>query len=54
LKIKLKDHHFDTTEVIEAESQVVLNSLAEHNFEDAFKNKWQKHWVWCICAEGDY
>jgi hypothetical protein len=24
LKIKLKDLHFDTTEVIEAESQVVL------------------------------
>jgi hypothetical protein len=29
-KIKLKGHHFDTTEVIEAESQTVLNTLAEH------------------------
>jgi hypothetical protein len=34
LKIKLKGRHFDTTEVIEAESQAVLNTLTEH---DAFK-----------------
>jgi hypothetical protein len=34
--IKLRDHHFDTTEVIYAESQVVLNILTEHNFQDAF------------------
>jgi hypothetical protein len=37
LKIKLKGRHFDTTEVIEAESQAVLNTLAEHDFQDAFK-----------------
>jgi hypothetical protein len=36
LKIKLKGRHFDTTEVIEAESQAVLNSLTEHDFQDAF------------------
>jgi hypothetical protein len=34
LKIKLKCRHFDTTELIEAESRVVLNI----NFQDAFKN----------------
>jgi hypothetical protein len=28
-------HHFDT---IEAESQAVLNSLKEHDFQGAFKN----------------
>jgi hypothetical protein len=38
LKAKLKGQHFDTTEVIEAESQAVLNSLTEHGFQDAFKN----------------
>jgi hypothetical protein len=38
LKIKLKGLHFDTTEVIEAESQAVMNTLTEHNFQDAFKN----------------
>jgi hypothetical protein len=39
LKIKLKDRHFDTTEVIEAESQAVLNTLTEHDFQDAFKKR---------------
>jgi hypothetical protein len=41
LKIKLQDRHFDTTEVIEAESHAVLNTFTEHGFQDAFK-KWQK------------
>jgi hypothetical protein len=31
-KIELKGRHFDTTEVMEAESQAVLNSLTEHDF----------------------
>jgi hypothetical protein len=42
LKIKLKGCHFDTTEVIEGESQAVLNTLRGHNFQDTF-TKWQKH-----------
>jgi hypothetical protein len=37
LKIKLKSRHFDTTEVIKAESHVVLNTLTEHDFQDEFK-----------------
>jgi hypothetical protein len=37
LQIKLKGRHFDTTEVIEAESQAVLNALTEHVLQDAFK-----------------
>jgi transposase len=41
LKIKLNGRRFDTTEVIEAESQAVLNTLTEHVFQDAFK-KWRK------------
>jgi hypothetical protein len=32
LKIKLKGHRFDTIEVIEAESQAVLNTLTENVF----------------------
>jgi hypothetical protein len=39
----MKGRHFDTTEVIVAESQVVLNTVTEHDFQDAFK-KWQKRW----------
>jgi hypothetical protein len=42
VKPKLNGHHFDITEVIEADLQAVLNTLTEHNFQDAFK-KWQKH-----------
>jgi hypothetical protein len=37
LKIKLKGRHFDTTEAMEAESQAVLNTLTEHDLQDAFK-----------------
>jgi hypothetical protein len=53
LKIKLKGRHFDTTKVIEAESQVVLIILPEHSFQDAFR-KWQKSWEQCISVERDY
>jgi Tfp pilus assembly protein PilV len=38
LKTKLKGCHFDAIEVIEVESQVVLNNLTGHNFQTAFKN----------------
>jgi hypothetical protein len=43
LKITLKSHHFDATEAIEADSQVELNTLIEHDFQGAFK-KQQKCW----------
>jgi hypothetical protein len=46
LKIKLKGRHFGTFEVIETESQAVLNTLTEHDFQDAFK-KVQKYWERC-------
>jgi hypothetical protein len=50
-KIKLEGHHFDTLEVIEAESQVGLNTLIEYNFQDAF-NKWQNIWEWYLHGKG--
>jgi hypothetical protein len=34
LKIKLKERHFDTTEVMEAESKAVLSTFTEHDFQD--------------------
>jgi hypothetical protein len=34
-------------EVMDAESQAVLNTLTEHDFRDAF-TKWQKRWERCI------
>jgi hypothetical protein len=33
-KIKLKGHNFDMNEVIESESQAVLNIFTEHDFPD--------------------
>jgi hypothetical protein len=51
--MKLKGRHSDTIDVIEAESQAVLNTLTEHDYQDAFKI-WQTLWEWCIYAEGDY
>jgi hypothetical protein len=36
LKIIPTDRHFYTTEVIEAASQAVLNTLTEHDFQNAF------------------
>jgi hypothetical protein len=53
LKIREKGLRLDTIEVIQAESQAVLNTLTEHNFHDAFK-KWQKLWEPCVRAEGHY
>jgi hypothetical protein len=53
LKIKLKGCHFDIIEVIEAESQAMLNTLTEQDFQDA-SLKWQKRWDRCKRAEGDY
>jgi hypothetical protein len=52
LKIKLKGRHFNTIEVIQTESQAVLN-LTEHDFQDAFR-KWQKRWGRWIRTDGEY
>jgi hypothetical protein len=49
---RLKYRHFDPIEVIEAESQALLNTLTEHHFQDALKC--QKRWERCISEEGDY
>jgi hypothetical protein len=38
IDVKTERPPFYTTKVIEAESQAVLNTLTEHDFEDAFKN----------------
>jgi hypothetical protein len=51
LKIKLKGRHFDTTEVIEAELQAALNTLTEHDCQDAFKIQ-KKLWEQRIRAKG--
>jgi hypothetical protein len=37
--MKPKDRHFDIIEVMEAESQTMLNTLTKHDFQDGFKNR---------------
>jgi hypothetical protein len=49
----MKGRHFDTIQAIEAESQAVLNTFTERDFQDAFE-KWQKRWERGIRAEGNY
>jgi hypothetical protein len=51
--IKVKGRHFDTTKVIEEESQAVPRNLTEQGFQDAFK-KWQMRLERCIRTEGNY
>jgi hypothetical protein len=41
LKIKLNERHFDTFEVIKAELQSVMNTLTEHDFQEAFSKRQQ-------------
>jgi hypothetical protein len=38
LQIKLKGRHFATVQLMEAELQVVLNTLTEHYIQDTFNN----------------
>jgi hypothetical protein len=40
---KTERHQFEAIHMIEAELQVLLNTLTEHDFQEAFRN-WLKHW----------
>jgi len=53
MKFKLKGRWFDTIEDIQAETQKVLDTLTEKNFQDAFQ-KWRRRWDWCLHAGGNY
>ena len=53
LKMKLKGRIFQTLKEIQAESQAVLNTLRENDFQECFKN-WQHRWDRCQASEGDY
>jgi transposase len=53
LKIKLKGRRFQTVEEIQADSQAILNTLGENDFQECFKN-WQCCWEHCQASEGNY
>jgi hypothetical protein len=53
IKLKLKGRRFDTIEEIQAESQRVLDTLTEKDFQEAFQ-KWRRRWDRCLYAGGNY
>jgi hypothetical protein len=52
-KLKLKGRRFDTKEEIQAESQRVLDTVAEKGLQEVFQ-KWRRRWNWCLHARGNY
>jgi hypothetical protein len=53
MKLKLKGRRFDTIEEIQAESQRVLDTLTEMDFQEAFQ-KWRGRWYRYLHAGGNY
>jgi hypothetical protein len=53
IKWKLKGRRFDTTEENQTESQRVLDSVTEKDFQEAFQ-KWRRRWDRCLHAGGNY
>jgi hypothetical protein len=53
MKLNLKERMFDTTEENQTESQRVLDTLTEKDFQEAFQ-KWRRRWDRCLHAVGNY
>jgi hypothetical protein len=53
MKLKLKGRRFDTIEEIQVESQTVLDTLTEKEFQDPFQ-KWRRRWDRCLHGRGNY
>ena len=49
----VKGRHFDRVEETQRESQNVLGTLREQDFQHAFQ-QWQRRWDRCVAAQGDY
>jgi hypothetical protein len=53
MKLKLKGRQFEGLEEIQLESQNLLGTLREQDFQHAFQ-QWQWRWNRCVAAQGDY
>jgi hypothetical protein len=53
VKFNLKGRRFDTTEEIQAESQRVLDTVTEKDFQEEFQ-KLRRRWDRCLHAGGNY
>jgi len=52
MKLQLKGRRFDRPEEIQRESQNVLGTLWEQDFQHAFQ-QWQRRWDRCVTAQED-
>jgi hypothetical protein len=52
MKLKLKGHQCDTNEAIQAESQRVLDTLTEQDFQEAFQKNGQDSGTGVYVQEG--
>jgi len=52
MELKPKERRFDTIKEIQAETQRVLDTLIEKDFQEVFQ-KWRR-WDWCLHAGGNY
>jgi histone-lysine N-methyltransferase SETMAR len=52
-KMKLKGQQFEIGSDIQRESEVVLDSVKENDYDSAFE-AWKKYWAHCIHSKGDY
>jgi hypothetical protein len=53
MKLQLKWRRFDNVEELQAESQRVLDTQIEKDFQEAFQ-KWRRRWDRCLHAGGNY
>jgi len=53
MELRLKGSRFDTIEETQAETQKVLDTLTEKDFQEPFK-KWRRRWDRCLQAGGNY
>ena len=53
MKLQLKGCPVDRVEEIQRESQNVLGTLREQDFQHAFQ-QWKRRWDRCVTAQGDY
>jgi hypothetical protein len=53
MKLKLKGRRFDRPEEIQRESQNVLGTLREQDFQHTFQ-QWQRRWNRRVDAQRDY
>ena len=52
MKLQLKGHRFGRVEEMQRESQNVLGTLREQDFQHAFQ-QWQRRWDRCVTAQED-